>query len=274
MHYPAKILQNSGDSPEVGRRLGHSALLNDKLCRLVESEGLSLNQVYNADETGLYFRSLPSNTLANEKEKSTVQPPDPYDEEKGEARTGSSATTPGSVTTPGDSRMPRPVDPLVLKKSKQGSNASPQDEIETYFSNMADYFLSALMDGKTQDPYVQMYLSLCDREIRQSGRHSLHTNFSLDHPIEEAGRLLSATLLRHTHLTPQLIEVLEQGKFVFYEVRPASCGDVEALEKFAVRGVSRWRKVTQLLRLRSNDTTATTQEKDQLQVSSIVARCS
>ncbi|KAK8398901.1 hypothetical protein O3P69_004178 [Scylla paramamosain] len=252
----------------------------------------------------------------------TVQPPDPYDEEKGEARTGSSATTPGSVTTPGDGRMPRPIDPLVHKKSKQGSNTSPQDEIETYFSNMADYFLSALMDGKTQDPYVQMFLSLCDREIRHSGRHSLHTNFSLDHPIEEAGRLLSATLLRHTHLTPQLIEVLEQGlalsaedshgwestlelprglqellrhvhstkwllirrrqeltrsykevcapvmercRFVFYEVRPASCGDVEALDKFAVRGISRWRKVTQLLRLHSNDTTATTQEKDELQ---------
>lgn len=80
----------------------------------------------------------------------TVQPPDPYDEEKGEARTGSSATTPGSVTTPGDGRMPRPADPLVHRKSKQGSNTSPQDEIETYFSNMADYFLSALMDGKTQ----------------------------------------------------------------------------------------------------------------------------
>ncbi|MPC65234.1 hypothetical protein E2C01_059367 [Portunus trituberculatus] len=66
--------------------------------------------------------------------------------------------------------------------------------------------------GSQRDPYVQMFLSLCDREIRHSGRHSLHTNFSLDHPIEEAGRLLSATLLRHTHLTPQLIEVLEQGR--------------------------------------------------------------
>ncbi|XP_064088356.1 putative HERC2-like protein 3 [Macrobrachium nipponense] len=184
---------------------------------------------------------------------------------------------------------------------------------------MADYFLSALMEGKTQDPYVQMYLSICDREIRHSGRHALHTNFSLDHPIEEVGRLMSATLLRHTHLTLQLIEVIEQGlalsaedshgwestldlprglqelirhvhntkwllirrrqeltrsykevcapvmercRFVFYEVRPASCGDVEALDKFAVRGVSRWRKATQLLRLRSNDTTATSQEKD------------
>ncbi|XP_042217246.1 E3 ubiquitin-protein ligase HERC2-like isoform X2 [Homarus americanus] len=253
----------------------------------------------------------------------TVQPPDPYDEEKGEARTGSSATTPGSVTTPGDVRLPRPVDPLSHKKSRtQGPNSSPQVEIESYFSNMADYFLSALMEGKTQDPYVQMFLSVSDREIRHLGRHSLHTNFSLDHPIEEAGRLMSATLLRHTHLTPQLIEVLEQGlalsaddshgwettlelprglqelirhvhntkwllirrrqeltrsykevcapvmercRFVFYEVRPASCGEVEALDKFAVRGMSRWRKATQLLRLRSNDTTATTQEKDEPQ---------
>ncbi|XP_042876756.1 E3 ubiquitin-protein ligase HERC2-like isoform X6 [Penaeus japonicus] len=253
----------------------------------------------------------------------TVQPPDPYDEEKGEARTGSSATTPGSVTTPGDVRLPRPADPLAHKKSRpQGPTSGPQVEIDSYFSNMADYFLSALMEGKTQDPYVQMFLSICDREIRQSGRHSLHTNFSLDHPIEEVGRLVSATLLRHTHLTAQLIEVIEQGlalsaedshgweatldlprglqevirhvhntkwllirrrqeltrsykevcapvmercRFVFYEVRPASCGDVEALEKFAVRGISRWRKATQLLRLRSNDTTATSQEKDEPQ---------
>lgn len=81
----------------------------------------------------------------------TVQPPDPYDEEKGEARTGSSATTPGSVTTPCDSRLPpRPPDPLSNRRCKQGANTSPQDEIETYFTNMADYFLTALMEGKTQ----------------------------------------------------------------------------------------------------------------------------
>lgn len=61
---------------------------------------------------------------------------------------------------------------------------------------------------------MQMYLSVCDREIRHLGRQSFHTNFSLDHPIEEVGRLLSATLLRHTHLTPQLIEVLEQGEML------------------------------------------------------------
>ncbi|KAK3851777.1 hypothetical protein Pcinc_041598 [Petrolisthes cinctipes] len=41
----------------------------DKLRRLIDCEGLSLNQVYNADETGLYFRSIPTNTLADEKEK-------------------------------------------------------------------------------------------------------------------------------------------------------------------------------------------------------------
>ena len=58
---------------------------------------------------------------------------------------------------------------------------------------------------------MQMFMSLCDREIKDSGSHPLHTNFPLDHPIEEVGRQLTATLLRHNNLTPQLIEVIEQG---------------------------------------------------------------
>ena len=103
-----------------------------------------------------------------------MQPPDPYDEEKGEARTGSSATTPGSVTTPGDGRMPRPIDPLVHKKSKQGSNTSPQDEIETYFSNMADYFLSALMDGKTQ-VFMLCHVIYC-LTVRYLSENVLHSS--------------------------------------------------------------------------------------------------
>lgn len=44
-------------------------------------------------------------------------------------------------------------------------------------------------------------------------------------------------------------------------MKPACCGDVEALEKFALKGTSRWRKAARLLRLRSTDSTVTTQEK-------------
>ena len=36
----------------------------DRLCKIIKDEGLLLSQVYNMDETGLYWRSLPTNTQA------------------------------------------------------------------------------------------------------------------------------------------------------------------------------------------------------------------
>ena len=40
----------------------------DNLSRIIEEEGLTLNQVYNCDETGLYWKALPSKTLASRTE--------------------------------------------------------------------------------------------------------------------------------------------------------------------------------------------------------------
>lgn len=51
-------------------------------------------------------------------------------------------------------------------------------------------------------------------------------------------------------------------RFLYYEVKPASCGDVEALEKFALKGISRWRKAAQMLKLQGTESTVTTQVKD------------
>ena len=39
------------------------------LCQLIKDEGLVLGQVYNCDETGLYWKALPSRTLASRKEE-------------------------------------------------------------------------------------------------------------------------------------------------------------------------------------------------------------
>ena len=41
----------------------------EKLLKLMEDEGLSLQQIYNCDETGLYYRMLPEKTLAARSEK-------------------------------------------------------------------------------------------------------------------------------------------------------------------------------------------------------------
>ena len=47
-----------------GERLSAKADLiqpfKDHLSRIIEEEGLTLNQVYNCDETGLYWKALPS----------------------------------------------------------------------------------------------------------------------------------------------------------------------------------------------------------------------
>ena len=39
------------------------------LPQVIENEGLVLSQVYNCDETGLYWKALPSKTLASRKEE-------------------------------------------------------------------------------------------------------------------------------------------------------------------------------------------------------------
>ena len=37
--------------------------------QIIEEEGLSLSQVYNCDETGLYWKALPTKTLASQREE-------------------------------------------------------------------------------------------------------------------------------------------------------------------------------------------------------------
>ena len=64
-----------------------------------------------------------------------------------------------------------------------------------------------------QDPYVSQYLYISDKEVSATcTNHTLRTNFAADHPIEDAGRHLSAALLRHTNLASTAIEIIEQGK--------------------------------------------------------------
>ena len=49
-----------------------------RLRKLVEEKSLSLNQIFNCDETGLNYRLLPESTLASSFEKSTDQSLQPF----------------------------------------------------------------------------------------------------------------------------------------------------------------------------------------------------
>ena len=43
----------------------------DNLSRIIEEEGLTLNQVHNCDETGLFWKALPTNTSYMQRKKGT-----------------------------------------------------------------------------------------------------------------------------------------------------------------------------------------------------------
>jgi hypothetical protein len=56
-----------GEKMSANKEVVESFKLN--ICQLIEEEGLALSQVYNCDETGLYWKALPSKTLASHNEK-------------------------------------------------------------------------------------------------------------------------------------------------------------------------------------------------------------
>ena len=59
---------------------------------------------------------------------------------------------------------------------------------------------------------MSTYLAINEHEVSTTcPSHALRTNFSADHPVEDAGRHLTAALLRHTNLAATAVEIVEQG---------------------------------------------------------------
>ena len=72
--YRFKLRHGLTGKKVYGETLDANEEVIDEYCKeiknLIQREGLLLEQLYNVDETGLYYRSVPENTLASEKEKS------------------------------------------------------------------------------------------------------------------------------------------------------------------------------------------------------------
>ena len=71
--YRLKLRHGLSNKKAYGESLDANEQLIDEFRQdvkaLINREGLLLEQLYNCDETGLYYRSVPENTLASEKEK-------------------------------------------------------------------------------------------------------------------------------------------------------------------------------------------------------------
>ncbi|XP_054929802.1 E3 ubiquitin-protein ligase HERC2 isoform X6 [Dermacentor andersoni] len=128
----------------------------------------------------------------------TLPPHDPFEEEKGEARsTGSSAATPVSGMTP--------TEPKAL--SAASSAPSPISSAVASWSE--DSLVEAIAEGRLEEPLVSGFLRAVDAFCEQQ-HLALHMDFGADHPIEEVGRLLLAVAVKHLGCGATLLNTAEQ----------------------------------------------------------------
>ncbi|XP_037935505.1 probable E3 ubiquitin-protein ligase HERC2 [Teleopsis dalmanni] len=122
-----------------------------------------------------------------------LQPSNPFDEEKGEAR--SSASTAGSTPT----EPPAHILPLSNTTSSASNNIQQR----------IDSFISALGEARLTDPFVVTWLTLIERYCKENNL-IWHQDFQPEHPVQELERLLTAVLIRHQSLGGIVLNVLER----------------------------------------------------------------
>ncbi|XP_042145750.1 E3 ubiquitin-protein ligase HERC2 isoform X2 [Ixodes scapularis] len=219
-----------------------------------------------------------------------LQPTDPYDEEKGEARSqgGSSTATPVSGVTPTE------------PKGTTSGTATPSPTFGSGAVQSEEGLLEAIGEGRLDEPLVASFLRTVDAFCEEQ-HLALRMDFAADHPVEEVGRLLLVVAVKHLGLGSMALNVAEQAllkastartsvtlppmlqdtvrmvqqakwslikarqdlngsykevccpmfercRFLFYELRPATSGELAALENLQLINVpSRWKMVARRL---------------------------
>ncbi|CAG9110136.1 unnamed protein product [Plutella xylostella] len=123
-------------------------------------------------------------------------PPNPFEEEKAEARSGTSSANHSPAT-----EVPKmPPRPMVIKKQLPGKAHRPpiQKPVQRVdvaaASSKADALLHALAEPKLLDPLAIHLWTACER------REGCAPHFPPEHPLEELRRALLAALLHHAGL--------------------------------------------------------------------------
>ncbi|XP_053679051.1 probable E3 ubiquitin-protein ligase HERC2 [Anopheles nili] len=126
-----------------------------------------------------------------------LQPSNPFDEEKGEAR--SSGSTAGSTPTDASAQLPISADGLPVMASWP----------MVLITQRVDTLLANLGEGKMTDPLVASWITMCERYCKE---HHLiwHQEFPPEHPVLELERLLMAVLIRHQALGPLALAVIDR----------------------------------------------------------------
>lgn len=126
-----------------------------------------------------------------------LQPSNPFDEEKGEAR--SSASTAGSTPTDASNQVP----------IGGGDIPRPSAWPHSLVSQRVESLLLGLGEARLTEPLVSAWILMSERYCKE---HNLvwHQEFSPDHPIQELERLLTAVFIRHQGLGILVLAVLDR----------------------------------------------------------------
>ncbi|XP_055695916.1 probable E3 ubiquitin-protein ligase HERC2 [Lutzomyia longipalpis] len=123
-----------------------------------------------------------------------LQPSNPFDEEKGEAR--SSTSTAGSTPTESSNQIPIQNMPQI--------NCWPLSRI----NQRVDSLLTGLGESRLTDPLVLAWLTISERYCKENNL-IWYQDYPPEHPIQEFDRLLTAVLLRHQSLGPLVLAVVD-----------------------------------------------------------------
>ncbi|KAF5270348.1 hypothetical protein FQR65_LT05536 [Abscondita terminalis] len=118
-----------------------------------------------------------------------IQPPNPYEEEKGEAR--STNSTAGNT----------PTEPKINVSQKSVKYWQMGFE-------RIDSFINALAESHLSDSYVIAFLAIVEQHSKQNN-FLTRVDFSFEHPVEEIGRVLYAVILKHLGLGYILLPILD-----------------------------------------------------------------
>ncbi|XP_066595212.1 E3 ubiquitin-protein ligase HERC2 [Prorops nasuta] len=118
-----------------------------------------------------------------------LQPPNPYEEEKGEARSNNSTAANS------------PTEPPVPVRIKNDASKETNDRITA--------FLQALAETQKTDICVQTFMTIADRYAKTNNLLS-HADYSGEHPVEEISRFLMAVIIKHLGLGYETIAAIDQ----------------------------------------------------------------
>lgn len=122
-----------------------------------------------------------------------LQPSNPFDEEKGEAR--SSASTAGST----------PTEPPAHNLPSVGASAVITNNVQ----HRIETLVCGLADGRLTDPLVVTWMTISERFCKDNNL-IWHQEFPPEHPVQELERLLTGVLIRHQSLGGMILNTIER----------------------------------------------------------------